>query len=70
MDFDFDSYLMVGVTPRMAQRIIDFMDYLDTAVNLEPAGPSRNKDFHMATECREIREALNVGRKKSSADSL
>jgi len=47
------------VSRKLQQRIIDFMDYLDTCVNLEPAGPSRNKDFHMATECREIKAALS-----------
>ena len=46
------------IDPKTARRIVEFMDYLDSCVNLEPPGPSRNRDFHMATECAAIKDAL------------
>lgn len=44
----------------LAVRIVGFMKYLDSCVNIEPAGPSRNRDFHMQTECIGIRQELQA----------
>lgn len=39
------------------QRLLVLLDYVDSC-NVEPAGPSRNRDFHLIKECTELTELL------------
>ena len=43
-------------------RLIALLKYVDEQ-NIEPAGPSRNRDFHLVTECKELTRILTIEKK-------
>jgi hypothetical protein len=53
------------MTTELADRLLTLLRYVDS-MNVEPAGPSRSRDFFLIQECEELTKIISFAKYVSS----